>query len=102
MFSQNTVLMVGYVGAAANWLIPLATVRNLVYQPAENIDPLMSATLAVYSGVFIRWAIAISPANYPLCACHVTNATAQALTALKYTTATPKAVVEAPPATKAE
>lgn len=96
MVSQNTVRMVGYVGAAANWLIPIATVRNLVYQPAENIDPLMSTTLAIYSGVFIRWAIAISPANYPLCACHVTNATAQLLTALKYTTAAPKPIAVKP------
>ena len=31
------------------------------------------SALAVYSLLFMRWAIAISPANYPLLVCHIAN-----------------------------
>jgi hypothetical protein len=77
MPSQSAVRTVGYIGAAANWLIPLTTLNNVVNLPANNIDPIMTGILALYSGVFMRWALAIAPANYPLAACHVTNFTAQ-------------------------
>lgn len=84
MVNPNATRFVGYIGAAANWLIPIAGLNNLRTQPAENIDPMMSGILAVYSLVFTRWAIAISPANYPLLACHLTNSAAQLATLGKY------------------
>ena len=77
MPSAEAVRMVGYCGAAANWLIPIATLNNVYSQAPENIDPVMTGVLALYSSVFMRWALAISPANYPLAACHVTNFCAQ-------------------------
>jgi hypothetical protein len=43
----------------------------------SKINGPMTAALVTYSGLFIRWAIAISPPNYALCACHVTNFAAQ-------------------------
>ena len=84
MVNPNVTRMVGYVGAAANWLIPIAGINNLRTQPADHIDPMMSGILAVYSAIFTRWAIAISPPNYPLLACHITNSTAQFATLFKY------------------
>mmetsp|Transcript_39233 Transcript_39233/g.45622 ORF Transcript_39233/g.45622 Transcript_39233/m.45622 type:complete len:94 (+) Transcript_39233:46-327(+) len=84
MVSTNFVRGVGYVGAAANWLIPIAAVTNLMKQPASDINPQMTGILTLYSCVFMRWAIAINPANYPLLVCHVVNSTAQALTLGKY------------------
>ena len=79
MPSPNATRFVGYVGAAANWLIPIATMNNVINLPAESVDPVMTSILALYSSVFMRWALAIAPANYPLAACHVTNFTAQSM-----------------------
>lgn len=82
--STNTVRRVGYLGAAANWLIPIAAMTNLYTKPADSVNPQMTGILAVYSCVFVRWAIAISPANYPLMACHIANSTTQLATLGKY------------------
>ena len=79
MASPGATRFVGYVGAAANWLIPIATINNVLNLPADNIDPVMTSILALYSSVFMRWALAIAPANYPLAACHVTNFSAQTM-----------------------
>ena len=38
---------------------------------------LVVSALAVYSLLFMRWAIAISPPNYPLLVCHIANEAAQ-------------------------
>ena len=76
MVSNAFIRNVGYVGAAANWLIPLAGIGALRNDP-KNIDCKMSAVLSIYSFFFIRWALAITPANYPLCACHATNSSIQ-------------------------
>jgi hypothetical protein len=37
----------------------------------------MTVALAVYSGVFARYALAVTPKNYLLFGCHVVNAAAQ-------------------------
>jgi hypothetical protein len=85
MPSVDNIRFVGYIGAAANWLIPIATINNVLTQKPESIDPVMTTILAVYSSIFMRWALAIAPANYPLAACHVTNFSAQlTLLAKKY------------------
>ncbi|EGC37671.1 hypothetical protein DICPUDRAFT_29915 [Dictyostelium purpureum] len=68
--------MVGFLGAAANWTIPIASFMNLKNDP-EKIDPIMTTTLASYSLVFMRWAIAIYPPNYWLLGCHAANEVAQ-------------------------
>ena len=45
--------------------------------PATTIDPVMTSSLVVYSILFMRWAIAVTPANYPLLVCHICNEIAQ-------------------------
>lgn len=80
MVSQNTVRMVGYAGAAANWLIPIAGIMNFPTRPLSDIDPIMTSILCLYSMLFMRWSVAIVPANYPLFLCHATNSTVQAVT----------------------
>lgn len=80
MVSQNVVRMVGYAGAAANWLIPIAGIMNFPTRPLSDIDPVMTSVLCVYSLLFMRWSVSILPANYPLFLCHATNSTVQAAT----------------------
>jgi hypothetical protein len=89
--SPQTTRYVGYIGAAANWLIPIAGASNFVNQDASHINPVMTATLMVYSTIFWRWAIAVTPANYPLMLCHTANASVQALTLGKWALSAPKA-----------
>eukprot|EP00124_Ichthyophonus_hoferi_P002709 Ihof_evm3s197 gene=Ihof_evmTU3s197 len=80
---DKLVKAVGLVGAIANWTIPLAAIANFNNDPAL-INPGMTGVLFFYSAMFMRWSIAISPANYPLFACHVTNMGAQASQVLRY------------------
>ncbi|KAL7697276.1 hypothetical protein N2W54_003007 [Lotmaria passim] len=80
MVSQSFVRVVGYFGAAANWLIPIAGIMNFPTRPLSDIDPVMTSVLCVYSLLFMRWSVSILPANYPLFLCHVTNSTVQAVT----------------------
>lgn len=81
--SATAVRRFGYVGAAANWLIPLAAIVNLPTRKPSEIDPLMTGVLGTYSAVFVRWSIAISPPNYPLFLCHATNCVVQAATLVR-------------------
>ncbi|CAD2221184.1 Mitochondrial pyruvate carriers, putative [Angomonas deanei] len=83
MVSMNTVRYVGYLGALANWMIPIAGIANFASRPYSDIDPIMTMTLCLYSAIFVRWSIAITPANYPLFACHVTNSTIQFATLVR-------------------
>ncbi|KPA73686.1 putative mitochondrial hypothetical protein [Leptomonas pyrrhocoris] len=85
MVSQNVVRMVGYAGAAANWLIPIAGIMNFPTRPLSDIDPVMTSVLCVYSMLFMRWSVSILPANYPLFLCHATNSTVQAVTLGRWT-----------------
>jgi len=73
---DKLVKIVGFLGAAANWTIPVASLASLQNDPSR-IDPFMTTTLAFYSFAFMRWSVAIIPANYLLTACHITNASAQ-------------------------
>jgi len=85
--TENWTKIVGTVGALANWTIPMAAIAHMTTKPADTIDPKMSATLGIYSCFFMRWALAISPANYPLLVCHVINATLQTTQLVRYFTA---------------
>ncbi|EFA76827.1 hypothetical protein PPL_09579 [Heterostelium album PN500] len=73
---EKWVKFIGFLGAAANWTIPIASMMNLK-NPPESIDPIMTGTLASYSLVFMRWSIAIKPPNYWLLGCHAANEVAQ-------------------------
>ncbi|KAJ1911282.1 pyruvate transporter mpc1 [Mycoemilia scoparia] len=63
-------------GPAANWGIPLAALADTQKSP-EMISGKMTATLCLYSALFMRFAWAVSPRNYLLFACHLTNEVAQ-------------------------
>ena len=77
---------VGTIGALANWSIPLAGIAHMLStkDPATTIDPITVGTLTVYSLLFMRWAIAISPPNYPLLLCHVANVIVQSTQLTRY------------------
>ncbi|KAI5478430.1 UPF0041-domain-containing protein [Pseudohyphozyma bogoriensis] len=63
-------------GPLANWGLPLAALADLKKEP-DFISGPMTAALASYSMVFMRFAWRVQPRNYLLFACHATNATAQ-------------------------
>lgn len=55
--------------------------------PQNTIDPRMTSALVLYSMLFMRWALAISPPNYPLCLCHVINFVIQSVQLGRWTKA---------------
>ncbi|KAJ7642906.1 UPF0041-domain-containing protein [Mycena rosella] len=65
-------------GPAANWGLPLAALADL-RKDEEFISGTMTTALMSLSLVFIRFAWRVQPRNYLLFACHLTNATAQAV-----------------------
>ncbi|KNC56328.1 UPF0041 protein A [Thecamonas trahens ATCC 50062] len=80
---------VGFVGAMANWTIPAAAIAHIVgNEDPTKIDPMMTSSLVVYSLLFMRWSLAISPQNYPLFVCHVSNEIAQLYQLFRYNSAT--------------
>ncbi len=84
--SDSWTKTVGTIGAIANWTIPGAALAHIAAQKsAAEIDPTQTATLALYSSFFMRWALAITPPNYPLLACHAVNVTAQCVQLARYT-----------------
>lgn len=44
----------------------------------------MTATLMLYSSVFMRYAMAVTPQNYLLFGCHLVNFTAQSAQAYRF------------------
>ncbi|EAU34497.1 conserved hypothetical protein [Aspergillus terreus NIH2624] len=44
----------------------------------------MTATLTIYSATFMRYALAVSPKNYLLFACHAVNFSAQLAQGYRY------------------
>lgn len=44
----------------------------------------MTAALVVYAGTFMRYALAVTPANYLLFACHTVNLGAQSVQGYRY------------------
>ncbi|XP_063402846.1 mitochondrial pyruvate carrier 1-like [Mytilus trossulus] len=63
-------------GPVANWGLPLAALADLKKDP-EMISGKMTAALAIYSSLFMRFAIRVQPRNMLLFACHITNFSAQ-------------------------
>lgn len=63
-------------GPVSNFGIPLAAIYDLKKDP-ELISGPMTTSLILYSAVFMKYSVAISPKNYLLFACHFVNETAQ-------------------------
>ncbi|KAK5164137.1 uncharacterized protein LTR77_010228 [Saxophila tyrrhenica] len=63
-------------GPASNFGIPIAAVMDTSKDP-DIISGRMTAALAGYSGVFMRYSMAVTPKNYLLFGCHIVNFSAQ-------------------------
>ena len=60
----------------ANWGLPLAALADLK-KDASIISPKMTGAMCIYSLLFMRFALRVSPVNYLLFACHFANECAQ-------------------------
>ncbi|PKS06479.1 hypothetical protein jhhlp_007227 [Lomentospora prolificans] len=70
-------------GPASNFGIPIAAIMDTQKSP-ELISGQMTGALAIYSCVFARYALAVTPKNYLLFACHVVNGSAQFTQGYRY------------------
>ncbi len=64
-------------GPVANWGFVLAGILDS-NKPPEMISSRMTAVLFVYSCMFMRFALRVTPKNYLLFSCHLSNASCQA------------------------
>ena len=67
---------VHFWGPTANWGFVIAGLMD-ANKPADKINARMTATLAIYSCLFMRFAWKVQPRNMILFACHAANASAQ-------------------------
>eukprot|EP00300_Choanocystis_sp_HF-7_P029420 c3625_g1_i1.p1 GENE.c3625_g1_i1~~c3625_g1_i1.p1 ORF type:complete len:163 (-),score=22.11 c3625_g1_i1:115-543(-) len=63
-------------GPASNFGIPIAAVMDTQKSP-ELISGTMTGALVIYSATFMRYSLAVTPANYLLFACHAINEASQ-------------------------
>ncbi|KAI8988827.1 mitochondrial pyruvate carrier [Pilobolus umbonatus] len=70
-------------GPVVNWGIPLAAIADTKKDPSV-ISGNMTLALCIYSGLFMRFALAVKPTNYLLFACHATNEVAQLTQGYRY------------------
>ncbi|KIW01716.1 uncharacterized protein PV09_06893 [Verruconis gallopava] len=70
-------------GPASNFGIPIAAVMDTQKDP-EIISGPMTGTLILYSSIFARYALAVTPKNYLLFGCHVINCSAQITQGYRY------------------
>jgi len=70
-------------GPVSNFGIPIAAVMDTQKDP-EIISGGMTGTLIIYSATFARYALAVTPKNYLLFACHAVNFSAQCTQGYRY------------------
>ncbi|CAI8493420.1 pyruvate transporter mpc1 [Hanseniaspora opuntiae] len=70
-------------GPVSNFGIPIAALYDLNKDEAL-ISGSMTSALVVYSAVFMRYALAVTPKNYLLFGCHVINTAAQTGQGIRY------------------
>lgn len=63
-------------GPVSNFGIPIAAMYDLKKDPNLISGP-MTLALTIYSGVFMKYALAVTPKNYLLFGCHIVNECAQ-------------------------
>lgn len=68
----NYVCSTHFWGPVSNFGIPIAAVMDTQKSP-ELISGTMTGALTIYSATFMRYALAVSPRNYLLFACHFIN-----------------------------
>ncbi|CAN3359049.1 mitochondrial pyruvate carrier 1 [Diutina catenulata] len=79
LFSKKTLKYMcttHFWGPVSNFGIPIAAVMDLKKDP-ELISGSMTGSLILYSLVFMRYSLAVTPKNYLLFGCHLVNETAQ-------------------------
>lgn len=64
-------------GPVSNFGIPVAAIVDLKNKPADTISGPMTLALTVYSAIFMKYSMAITPKNYLLLGCHIVNEIAQ-------------------------
>ncbi|KAJ5632371.1 Mitochondrial pyruvate carrier 1 [Penicillium lividum] len=70
-------------GPVSNFGIPFAAVMDTQKDP-DIISGTMTGALLVYAATFMRYSLAITPKNYLLFACHLTNFGAQTTQGYRY------------------
>ncbi|KAK6538250.1 pyruvate transporter mpc1 [Orbilia ellipsospora] len=70
-------------GPVSNFGIPLAAITDIRKDP-EIISGQMTGALVVYSAVFMRYSLAVTPKNYLLFACHFINESSQLFQGYRY------------------
>ncbi|GMM42715.1 pyruvate transporter [Hanseniaspora uvarum] len=70
-------------GPVSNFGIPIAAIYDLNKDEAL-ISGSMTSALVVYSAVFMKYALAVTPKNYLLFGCHVINTVAQTGQGIRY------------------
>ncbi|KAK2753556.1 hypothetical protein FQN54_007333 [Arachnomyces sp. PD_36] len=70
-------------GPVSNFGIPIAAVMDTQKDP-EIISGQMTGALTIYSATFMRYALAVSPRNYLLFACHFINCGSQMTQGYRY------------------
>ncbi|KAK9320329.1 hypothetical protein V1517DRAFT_329745 [Lipomyces orientalis] len=89
VFSKDFVRWVPYVcsthfwGPVSNFGIPIAAVMDTKKDPILISGP-MTGSLVVYSLIFMRYSMAITPKNYLLFGCHFVNECAQLTQGFRY------------------
>ncbi|KAK9899678.1 putative mitochondrion protein [Cystobasidium minutum MCA 4210] len=81
---RNYFFSTHFWGPVANWGLPLAAITDITTKDEKAISGPMTAALAAYSMVFMRFAWRVQPRNMLLFACHFTNATAQTLQGARF------------------
>lgn len=80
VFTKDTlkyVFTTHFWGPVSNFGIPIAAILDLKNKSPDVISGPMTGSLIVYSAVFMRYSMAVTPANYLLFGCHVVNEIAQ-------------------------
>ncbi|QPG77116.1 pyruvate transporter mpc1 [Brettanomyces nanus] len=80
VFNKQTlkyVFTTHFWGPVSNFGIPIAAIMDLQNKPADTISGPMTLALTLYSAVFMRYSLAITPKNYLLLGCHIINEAAQ-------------------------
>ncbi|CDO94974.1 unnamed protein product [Kluyveromyces dobzhanskii CBS 2104] len=70
-------------GPVSNFGIPIAAIYDLKKDP-EMISGPMTVALVMYSGVFMKYSLAVTPRNFLLFGCHIVNETAQLAQGYRY------------------
>lgn len=64
-------------GPVSNFGIPVAAILDLKNKPADKISGPMTGALILYSAVFMKYSVSITPKNYLLLGCHIVNEISQ-------------------------